>query len=251
MRVGPLTARRNAERNIVPTPAQVIDGYLVKPDGSGPFPAVVMLHGCGGLPFSFKTNAAASPWVRRFVNWGYAVLAVDSFSARGIKPTCAADPGFSGVADAVGALSYLGQRHDVDASRILLLGFSTGGLATLNAVEYREHPLFDVAAGLTFKAAIAFSPVCARSQGPIGVPTLVLVPELDDWSPVARCRFMLDNAKRRGAPITMFVYPGAAHAFDDAGLRPSRRMFGHFSAYDRAAAEDSVAKVEKFLAQLK
>src|SRR5438045_8817223 len=71
MRVGPLTARRNAERNIQPAAPQVIDGYLVRPGGSGRAPAVVMLHGCSGLPFSFKADAAASPWVRRFVNWGY------------------------------------------------------------------------------------------------------------------------------------------------------------------------------------
>jgi dienelactone hydrolase len=29
-------------------PAQLF-GYLARPDGAGPFPAVVVLHGCGGI----------------------------------------------------------------------------------------------------------------------------------------------------------------------------------------------------------
>jgi phosphoglycerate dehydrogenase-like enzyme len=42
-----------------------IEGYLSKPDGDGPFPAVIYLHGCGGLslaarkrsPQAFESNA--------------------------------------------------------------------------------------------------------------------------------------------------------------------------------------------------
>jgi dienelactone hydrolase len=250
-RVGPLTARRNAEANIKPAPAQRIDGYLVKPDGAGPFPAVVLLHGCSGLPQSFKANAAASPWVQRFVNWGYVVLAVDSFTARGLTRSCTPEVDFRRVADSFGALTWLVQRADIDPSRIVVLGFGAGGLTTLNAVQYHEHSLFEVPAGVAFKAAIAFAPVCAAAQGAVTTPTLILVPELDDWSPVARCRYMIENARRRGAEITMVVYPGAAHAFDDKALQSTRRMFGHFSAYDRAARDDGVAQVERFLARLR
>ena len=62
---------------------------------------------------------------------------------------------------------------------------------------------------------------------------------------------MIENGRRRGARVTMIVYPGAAHAFDSAALQPTRKMFGHFSAYNRAADEDAVAQVEKFLAAMR
>ena len=55
----------------------------------------------------------------------------------------------------------------------------------------------------------------------------------------------------KGAPIKLVVYPGAAHDFGDAALRPLRRHFGHFSAYNRAAADDASIQVRDFLARNK
>src|SRR5437660_756816 len=83
---GPLTARRAAEAHEPPSPQLTLDGYLIKPDGAGPFPAIVLLHGCAGLPASFRRAPAASRWVDRLVSWGFAVLAFDSFAARKFRP---------------------------------------------------------------------------------------------------------------------------------------------------------------------
>src|SRR5437763_865663 len=69
-RLGVLTARRAAEANLPPSRPLVVGGYLVKPDGAGPFPAVAMLHGCAGLSTSFRKDPASSPWVARLVRWG-------------------------------------------------------------------------------------------------------------------------------------------------------------------------------------
>src|SRR5438309_10807640 len=69
----------------------MVDGYLFRPDGDAPRPAVVLLHGCGGL-FSATTgqmSARERDWARRFVDLGYSVLMVDSFSPRGITQMCA------------------------------------------------------------------------------------------------------------------------------------------------------------------
>ena len=41
---GSLIAFPNVNENVQPS---LLPGYLAKPDGSGPFPAVVILHGCG------------------------------------------------------------------------------------------------------------------------------------------------------------------------------------------------------------
>jgi dienelactone hydrolase len=247
VQLGPLTARRAAETN-EPAPRQVmLDGYLIKPDGIGPFPAIVLLHGCDGLSASFRRAPTASRWVDRLVGWGYAVLAFDSFAARDISPSCTREVEFYRVADAFGALAFLKRHRDVNGARVSVLGFASGGIAALSAVEQRDHEPFELPADVRFKAAVAFSPVCV-SEGVMMAPALVLVGELDDWSPVARCRFMVADSEGKGAPIKLVVYPGAAHDFGDAALRPLRRQFGHFSAYNRAAADDATTEVRNFLA---
>jgi dienelactone hydrolase len=249
-RLGVLTERRAAEAHTPLPRPQTIDGYLVKPDGVGPFPTVVILHGCSGLSAGFRRDPAASPWVARLLSWGYAVLAFDSFSAREGRPTCGRDVEFYRVADAYGALAFLAQRRDIAAANAIVFGFSSGGIAALSAVEKRDHEPFELSADLRFKAAIAFYPVCV-SEGVMAAPALVLIGELDDWSPVARCRFMIAGGEGKGAPITLIVYPGAAHDFGDAALRPTRKLFGHFSAYNRAAADDAVDQVKRFLDQIR
>lgn len=249
-KLGPLTARSAAERNEPPPRQVALDGYLIKPAGTGPFPAIVLLHGCGGLSLSFRRAPAASRWVDHLVSWGYAVLAFDSFAARDIHPDCTQDVDFYRVADAFGALAFLKQRHDIDGARVSVLGFSSGAIAALSAVELRDHEPFELPSDLQFNSSIAFSPACV-TEGVVTAPALVLVGELDDWSPVARCRFMVADSEGKGAPIKLVVYPGAAHDFGDAALRPLRRRFGHFSAYNRAAADDATAQVKEFLARMK
>src|SRR4029079_18998393 len=91
--VGPLQRRLALERNepLLPRPADMADGYLTKPEGSGPFPALVHLHGCGGLPPAVKANTADDFWAKRLADWGYAVLVVDSFTKRGVNNTCSGE----------------------------------------------------------------------------------------------------------------------------------------------------------------
>jgi dienelactone hydrolase len=210
----------------------------------------VLLHGCSGLSASFLRAPASSWWVERLTNWGYAVLAFDSFAARGGQPSCGRDIEFYRVADAFGALAFLTDRRDIDARKVAVFGFSSGGISALSAVEQRDHEPFELPDSLRFNAAVAFSPVCV-TEGVMTAPALVLVGELDDWSPVARCRFMVTDSEGKGPPIKLVVYPGAAHDFGDAALRPLRQMFGHFSAYNRAAAEDATAQVKAFLDRTK
>ena len=62
-------------------PVRVI-GYMAKPPGPGPFPAVVLLHGCGGF------HSLMLSWADRLARFGYTALAVDSFGPRGIDEQC-------------------------------------------------------------------------------------------------------------------------------------------------------------------
>jgi dienelactone hydrolase len=51
----------------------ILHGYLRRPGGDGPFPAAILLHGCGGDPTGLDRN-----WGERLQSWGYVSLTVDS-----------------------------------------------------------------------------------------------------------------------------------------------------------------------------
>jgi dienelactone hydrolase len=243
--VGPLQRRLALERRepIIPAAPSIIDGFLTRPDGPGPFPAVVHLHGCGGLPDDTKRSANHFG-SERLASWGYVVLVVDSFTTRGIDNTCSGETA-PRTADAYGALAWLARQPFVDANRVAVIGFSAGGSATLSIAEARDFELFENEGEHGFKAAVAFYPSC-MSDNALKIPTLILTGELDDWTPAAACRA---TAARRtgGSPVRLIVYPGAYHSFDTP--RPGRRYFGHWLEYNAAAAEAAAEETRRFLAE--
>src|SRR5215468_1789782 len=106
------------------------NGKFSPPAGSGPFPAVVIMHGCGGPP-------GHSEWVKRLNDWGYATYYIDSFTPRHLKNVCAERQikGYERVADAYAALAHLRARPDVRADKIGLIGFSHGAAAAAAAAR--------------------------------------------------------------------------------------------------------------------
>src|SRR5260370_13809872 len=119
-------------------------GYLFRPNGPGPRPAIVFMHGCGGL-FSRTTNAILSretAWRQQLVDKGFVVLMVDGFTPRDTVEMCSRTsfkerlylrrPG-----DAYAALLYLQAQSFVVRDRIGLMGWSDGGGAVLLAVAAR------------------------------------------------------------------------------------------------------------------
>jgi dienelactone hydrolase len=244
--VGPLQRRLALERRepVIPAAPSLINAFLTKPVGSGPFPAIVHLHGCSGLPDEVKNRSADHFWSVRLAAWGYAVLVVDSFTTRGIDNTCAGEVA-PRAADAHGALAWLARQPFIDASRIAVIGFSAGGIATLSIAEARDFELFENEEAQGFKAAVAFYPAC-MSANALKIPTLILAGELDDWTPATPCRA---TAARRtgGSPVKLIVYPGAYHSFDTP--RPGRRYFGHWLEYNAAAAEAASEETRRFLAE--
>ena len=236
-------ARARGE-SLARAPADTIDGYLMKPEGSGPFPAVVHLHGCGGLPRGFKLGVDKPLWSAQLAAWGYVTLVVDSFTSRGIETTCSGEPA-PRSADAVGALAYLARQPFVDANRIAVIGFSAGGIAALSLAQARDFELFENEAAQHFRAAVAFYPACAGGKM-MTMPTLVLIGELDDWSSAGGCRGML-AWQDKDSPFRLVVYPGAYHVFDVPAA--PRRYFGHWLEYNAAAADAAREEVRRFLGE--
>ena len=161
-----------------------ITGYLAKPAGGGTFPAVVLLHGCGGFHSSMLT------WADRLAHRGYASLAVDSFGPRGVTSNCG---GFAEQAgDGYAALHYLAQQAFVRADRVALMGFSMGGNSTLASLEQGS---LGGRFPDKFRVGIAFYPLCLAFSGLMTVPTLILIGDQDDWTPADDCADMADAAK--------------------------------------------------------
>jgi dienelactone hydrolase len=127
----PFLERKAKEQGVaLPSPqATPLIGYLTRPPGDGPFPAVVLMHGCGGIHAHVK-----EVWPERLVSWGYVTLVVDSFTTRNIENSCKTYLP-DRVFDAYGALDFLTKSGFVDARRVALMGFSAGGIATLEATK--------------------------------------------------------------------------------------------------------------------
>ena len=224
---------------MVDTKPPMLTGELVRPAGEGPFPAVVLLHPCSGI------NRGLKEWADAFVNWGYAALIVDSFGPRGIKEVCT-DASLSlsysskRAQDAYDARAYLASLSFIDSGRIAVIGWSHGAWTVLEVLR-RE-------AKNPFQAAIAFYPYCDLIRN-LNAPVLILIGNLDDWTPAALCRKSV-AAQESGPEIALKVYPEAHHGFDIQGadiIRKGARGISHRIKYDKEAAADARVQVKGFL----
>ena len=231
-------------------PAKLL-GYLARPDAGlsgmlgshsdsiGPYPAVVVLHGCSGI------SSHSAGITDRIGSWGYVALTVDSLGPRDITSHCGGGWAPEQAFDAYAALRYLSQLAFVDAARVAVLGQSMGGLAALYAVE---RGLAAQYFNERFRAAIAYYPNCGVPAASMTAPTLVLIGEADEWNQAEQCREMVKHARADGATIALTVYPGVHHAFDVAELTPGMRSLGRWVEYDEPAARDAEQKLRAFLA---
>jgi dienelactone hydrolase len=246
----------------IPLNSGTLHAQLFRPDGPGPFPTVIALHGCGGLNgVSDQIQPRYRDWAEQLLKAGNAVLLPDSYGSRELGPQCTVKERRvlarrERVADIMAARQWLLQQPWVSHDRISLIGWAHGASAVLWAVRPQ------LAARKTepdFRAAVAFYPDCRISAG-LGwsarVPTLVLIGASDDVSSPADCRKMVDGARGRSALARIVVYPGAYHDFDRANFPlhaiavtdasvPER---GHLGG-DPDARADSQKRVAQWLAR--
>ncbi|MFN9727946.1 dienelactone hydrolase family protein [Acidovorax sp.] len=190
-------------------------------------PAVMALHGCGGL---YAKGGALSSRYREAAETlhaaGYAVLMPDSFGSRGLSDVCQtrySDRSVSvndRVQDARAALVWLAAQPGVDARRLGVLGWSNGGTTTLNLLEQRRtHPQ---AGEPPLAGAAVFYPGCGpllrRQAVAEAVPLLMQLGALDDWTPAHPCvDWAATLQARAGSDVTVQVYEGSYHGFDGTG----------------------------------
>jgi dienelactone hydrolase len=208
----------------IPAGKETLHAQLYKPEGDGPFPVVIGLHGCGGLGgHSEPVLPRYRDWAEQLLKQGSAVLLPDSYGSRELGPQCRVKERHvlarrERVADITASRQWLAQQTWVARDRISLLGWANGASALLWAVRPQ---LSSRNAEHDFRSAIAFYPDCRVSSG-LGwsarVPTLVLIGAKDDVSSPPACRQMIEGARGRSALVRIVVYPGAYHDFDRANL---------------------------------
>jgi carboxymethylenebutenolidase len=196
-----------------------------EPEGGGPYPAVVALHGSNGM-----TNGAGL--VRNFtmpvVGMGYAVYLPHFFESTG---TTRSDPATSrrnflawmqAVADTVGFASI---QPKVDASRVGIVGVSLGAFLGLSVAsqDARVKAVVDLFGGLPEPFAGRFTAM---------PPTLILHGEADRVVPVSEARKLQAALAERGLPHEVMIYPGEGHILSPlAGLDAARRTIEFLGAH--------------------
>ncbi len=229
-------------------------GYVYKPKGRKPFPAVVMMHGRSG-PYSSNVNAVctfvrrgeltdcnvktlskrAQMWGEFWAENGVLAIHVDSFGPRGRAHGYGR--GTHGDADreavneltvrpwdAEDALSYLYQRGDVQTNHIALQGWSNGASTALNLMNLYKTRRTRM---LGFQQALVFYPGCgpkallSNTAYEARVPTTVFLASDDKEVNPEVCRKALTGARadlsNGKRTVEIVNYQGATHDFDDPG----------------------------------
>lgn len=228
-----------------PQPA-VLTGDLFTPSGDGPYPTVILLHGCNGV------GPNATTWAMWLQSEGYAALVLDSFTARGFKTVCGNGRLLSDQVrahDVFAAAARLTALGLADEKRIAAMGFSHGGWTVVAAWRTQgRHP------EATIKALIAFYPGCPQALPDGAAPALLmLLGGQDDWTPAEPCMKLAESASRAGRSVSAILYPDARHAFDAANLRgrvyvdAARGGKGATIEYNPKAHDDAQKQVRQFL----
>lgn len=232
-----------------------VAGYLVFPTGEeakGQVPAVVILHGSGGIDGRGEFHAKALNAA------GIATLEVLMFTS-GNRPR---DGSRSNFTHMYGALNYLANRHDIDPQRIGVMGFSWGGGLSLSSMSLALTQQF-TGGQLRFAAHAPFYPVCwpylrlvsdpkAPGYGAYkkltGAPVLVFAGGEDDYDEPDTCqKFIASLPEEARSHVSLKYYPKATHGWDS---QERAKVFHDDSAWlgrggkvrmtpDREVAEDS------------
>jgi len=213
---------------------ETASGFLVTPDGKGPFPALVVIQEWWGLNDWVKDQA------RALAKQGYVALAVDLY--RGKLATRQEDahqlmsglPPDRAMRDLAGGVAFLKARGDVKPARIGSIGWCMGGryslaLATEDpslaaVVAYYGAPPTDPAAIARIKAPVLGN-YGAQDQGPSADQVAAFEAAM----------------KKAGKSINVKLYEGAGHAFANVD--------NPWGGYREEAAKDAWARTTAFLAK--
>jgi dienelactone hydrolase len=184
------------------------------------FPAVVLIHGSGGV------NGSMDLWVHALNQAGIATLVVDSFSGRGLTSTVQDQTllhSLSMMVDGYRALDLLAKHPRIDASKISIMGFSKGAVASVFSSSNRFKGLYGSSAKFASHIGL-YTPCNTRFVGDTdvtGSPMRFFHGTTDDYVNVVPCRAFVAELKSKGVDITLTEFANTQHGYDSP-LAPER-----------------------------
>jgi dienelactone hydrolase len=201
-------------------------GYLYLPDGASadaPVPAMVLLPGSGGVKLGRQMLHA-----NNLVAAGYAVLVVDYYASRNVNDDTVPYAvmilnvtEFDVVVDGYSALRALNRHPAIDPSRIGVMGFSYGGMATRLAMDARLKEL--LAPEVTpFAVHVDYYGPCFQkfnTAATTGAPLLTLRGAHDASNDLVQCAIREQELRVAGSEVSSKIYATAGHSWDNLGKR--------------------------------
>lgn len=189
-----------------------MSGILLKPEGKGPFPAVLISHGLGGNAESFGRNKA-----REMVGWGMVCIAPDYTHAGAAADRALFGASEENIKRAKTCLEILRGMPEVDGKRIAAYGHSMGGFVTIG--------LAGAAADSLKATAISGSGIAPRAGYPapspevadkVRTPFLILHGSKDTTVRPEQSAALKEILDRNKVPNDRVVYEGEGHPIDQS-----------------------------------
>jgi dienelactone hydrolase len=204
---------------------------VTRPEGEGPFPVLIMLHGCGG-PRPFQDDIAQVA-----ADAGAAVIKVDSYAPRRIGRVAAIATVCTGArlhgreraGDLYAAIAWARSQDWVDGNRIAAIGWSHGGWTIMDALSLRsgaemaratglndlpEEPLEGLAGALIVYPYTGVGAFSGRRDWRMAPARSVAIVAERDYI-VGPSRVALERQRARGAPLEVLLFENTTHAFED------------------------------------
>lgn len=208
-------------------PVTVAGALRLPKMGTEKLPAVILLHGSGGVGGS---GGMIDEWSRELNEIGVATFAVDSFAGRGIVETVTDQTRLGRlnmIIDAYRALDLLSRHRQIDAPRIAVMGFSRGAQSSVYSSLIRFQKMHGPA-GQEFAAHIGLYTPCGTTyrddDAPVAKPIRLLHGTADDYVPIGPCRAFVERLSKAGKDIRLIEYPDAHHVFDAPAFREPRKL---------------------------
>lgn len=221
----PRTLADAMDRNRARPPATAVGQLMLPAGATAKVPAVLLVHGSGGV-----YPALADFWGKRLNDQGMAVFIIDIFGARGVQSTAddqSLVPFSADLADAFAALRLLASHPKIDRERIVIMGFSRGGIAAWRTAVNK------IAGGLSSDGLRFAAHIPVYSGGCTGITSVSVKPGVfgpapmlwihgdeDDYTYASDCQDFAQRIRAAGTPTEFVLLPGARHKFDaDDGRR--------------------------------
>ena len=225
--------------------------------GPGPYPAIIQMHGCGGV------RAIQGQYAKLAAENGFAALIVDSMTPRGISYEEALAKVCTGrrlwgrerAADFYAALAIAAEEPRIDRSRIAAAGWSHGAWTILDALTLaRDHrlpdslsdmpetPLEALSAVMVFYPYNDFPARSRRRDWIAGIPVEALLVHGDTVATTDASELVFARQREHGADISWETVEGATHGFDEPDHAPQSTL-----RYDQEKTDLARARYVDFL----